>query len=341
MANKDKRAKRAKAKAKQNRISKSKNADPASISSGFEGLELKSLTSEIISNEVPNFDSGIADYLEQFSFDDYAGNEMEIAIKNERSEIYRTIKTYGLKPFMDLISYLQEIGLRDLYQDVQTNNSGYDAVFVQDYDVGLTERILVDDLSQEQYLSIFNDYTNLPKDEKEAFLIEKDEEFGLKFDPEILLEMVINDFKVNPAVEAELIAIANSSELKWYQIANDIKEAGFPHYHALMLPLIKACEYEIGIQLDNDPLGRQLKLIDGNNDNEVTYPCNSCMNSIFNVDHFSCRKLPHKWDHNDEFQGEDVYPFEEIHRKTKEVLGRSINHLKESVIFYGCNSKNC
>jgi len=132
MANKEKRAKRAKLKAKQNRISKSNAAVVPHFNSEFEGLELKTLTSEIISSEVPSFDGDIADYIQQFDSDDYAGNEMVVAIKNESSEIYRTIKTYGMKPFMDLIFYLQEIGLRDLYQDVATNSSGYDAVFVFD-----------------------------------------------------------------------------------------------------------------------------------------------------------------------------------------------------------------
>jgi len=132
MANKEKRAKRAKLKAKQNRVSKSRVAVEPQFNSDFEGLELKTLTSEIISSEVPSFDGEIADYIQQFDSDDYAGSEMVVAIENESSEIYRTIKTYGMKPFMDLIFYLQEIGLRDLYQDVATNSSGYDAVFVFD-----------------------------------------------------------------------------------------------------------------------------------------------------------------------------------------------------------------
>ncbi|GIC77120.1 hypothetical protein [Moritella sp. F3] len=132
MANKEKRSKRAKLKAKQNRISKSNATVVRHLNSKFDALELKALTSEIISSEVPSFDGDIADYIQQFDSDDHAGSEMEVAIKNESSEIYRTIKTYGMKPFVDLIFYLQEIGLRDLYQDVEVNSSGYDAVFVFD-----------------------------------------------------------------------------------------------------------------------------------------------------------------------------------------------------------------
>ncbi|MDI7855102.1 hypothetical protein [Vibrio parahaemolyticus] len=99
---------------------------------------------------------------------------------------------------------------------------------------------------------------------------------------------------------------------------------------------------EVEIQLDNDPLGRQLKLtrdLDGYN-NESNYPCNTCLHGIFNVDHWCCRKLPHGWDEWDQFKGTDVYPFEEINRKAREVLGRPVDYPKEDVIFYGCNAKN-
>ncbi|SGZ09396.1 hypothetical protein [Moritella viscosa] len=248
MANKEKRAKRAKLKAKQNRVSKSRVAVEPQFNSDFESLELKTLTSEVVSNEVPSFDSEIADYLEQFSFDDYAGNEMEVAIKNESAEVYRTIKTYGMKPFMDLIFYLQEIGLRDLYQDVATNSSGYDAVFVLDYEVDLNDLDSLDDLSPEQYQVVFNDYTKTPQHERERFLKKTSEKLGLSFDPEVILEILIAEFKAISTVEPELIAVANSSTLKWYQIANTIRESGFPYYHALMMPLIKECEYETGVE---------------------------------------------------------------------------------------------
>ena len=244
MANKEKRAKRAKIKAKKSRIAKSNNMVNSHFNPALVGSELKTITSEVIGNDVPNFDGEIANYIQQFEADDYAGNEMDIAIKNDNLEIYRTIKTYGMKPFMDLIFFLQEIGLRDLYQDVTINSSGYDAVFIFNKTIA-DDDISFDDLSQEQYQVIYEDYIQKPKVERENFLTRANEKYGLSFDPEQVLEIVIEDFKTNLTNESELLEVANSNTLKWNQIANVINDAGFSNYYELMLPLIKECEYEL------------------------------------------------------------------------------------------------
>ena len=246
MANKEKRAKRAKIKAKENRISKLRDTVRTGFNPSIAKQELKSITTELIGDNVPGFDSEIAKYINIFEVDDYAGNEMDIAILNGSNEVYRTIKTYGMKPFMDLIFFLQGMELRDIYQDVTINSSGYDAVFILDNITIPEDYTSFEDLNLEKYQVIYDDYILKSKDEREHFLTKTAENHGLSFDPEKILEMVIEKFKTNLTDDSELIKVANSSTLKWYQIANIINAAGFSNYYELMTPLIKECEYELG-----------------------------------------------------------------------------------------------
>lgn len=98
---------------------------------------------------------------------------------------------------------------------------------------------------------------------------------------------------------------------------------------------------DIEIRLKDDALGRKFKVVKDTNDYcELDYPCNGCVYSVFNVDHYCCKLLPFGWTEWDEFYGEDVYPFEKIMSRVKLKLNRSIRYPYENVIFYSCGSLN-
>ncbi|WP_318464194.1 hypothetical protein [Photobacterium leiognathi] len=98
---------------------------------------------------------------------------------------------------------------------------------------------------------------------------------------------------------------------------------------------------EIEIRLKDDVLGRKFKVVKGTgNYCELDYPCNGCMHSVFNVDHYCCKLLPFGWTEWYEFYGENVYPYEEIMSSVKSKLHRRIQFPYEDVYFYSCESLN-
>lgn len=98
---KDKRAKRAKKKAKLANINKNKQRQHSGN----------------MPNEILDFGS-IPD-----------STEMKIGIQNDKGQIIDTITTDGLSEFMSEISKYQEMDYIDIYENKETPIDGYDAMF--------------------------------------------------------------------------------------------------------------------------------------------------------------------------------------------------------------------
>ena len=51
-----------------------------------------------------------------------------IGVRNERGDIYRAIKLFGMKQFSDLIEKLRKLGFNDEFAETYGDKEGYDAV---------------------------------------------------------------------------------------------------------------------------------------------------------------------------------------------------------------------
>ncbi|SGZ04083.1 hypothetical protein [Moritella viscosa] len=103
------------------------------------------------------------------------------------------------------------------------------------------------DLSNEKYQVIYDAYIKNPRDKRGDFLSDMSKKYGLCFNPEELLEIIIDEFKENVPSDSELNNVVNSATLRWCEIVDKINEAGFLQYSELMYPIIKECEYETDV----------------------------------------------------------------------------------------------
>lgn len=96
------------------------------------------------------------------------------------------------------------------------------------------------------YGKIYNAYKLAPYSDKQALLREADEKFGLDFDPEEILEMIIDEINEKLFDDDELLEVTKSLYLKWHEVAGKLKAAGFSEQAELMVPAIKECGYDTG-----------------------------------------------------------------------------------------------
>lgn len=57
-----------------------------------------------------------------------AAGRLLIGVCNERGEVYRVIKMFGLQEFVDLIGKFRELGFRDDLAEAHGEKDGFDAV---------------------------------------------------------------------------------------------------------------------------------------------------------------------------------------------------------------------
>lgn len=255
MANKEKRAKRAKVKAKANRVAKRNKTvecDPM-----FDLDEQGYITSKLVGDLVPEFDGRIVDYIKVFDKDGLSTGSMRVAVLNKDSVIYREITAFGMKTFLNLVFFLQKLGLRDIFEHENENNTGFDAAFIlPDQDFIRTLGSLpgqdslecfnqIDLVTPEKYNEIFNDYMQLSEKEMDSFLDNLINTHGMGFDPEELLELLVGNLKSQLENNVELLEIALSPLHKWHEIAIAFKNSGFNDEYTCMIPLIKACGYDM------------------------------------------------------------------------------------------------
>jgi len=96
------------------------------------------------------------------------------------------------------------------------------------------------------YGKIYEAYKLAPYSDKQALLREADEKFGLDFDPEEILEMIIDEINESLSDDDEVLEVTKSLDLKWHEISERLKEAGFVEQAKLMSPAIKECGYDTG-----------------------------------------------------------------------------------------------
>lgn len=96
------------------------------------------------------------------------------------------------------------------------------------------------------YGKIYEAYKLAPYPDKQALLREADEKFGLDFDPEEILEIIIDEINEKLSDDDGLLEVTKSLYLKWNEIAGKLKEAGFSEEAKLMVPAIKECGYDTG-----------------------------------------------------------------------------------------------
>lgn len=94
------------------------------------------------------------------------------------------------------------------------------------------------------YNKIYEAYKSVPYSDKQLLLREADDKFGLDFDPEEILEMIIDEVNENLSDNDELLKVTKSLYLKWHEIAKKVEEAGFVDQAKLMIPAIKECGYD-------------------------------------------------------------------------------------------------
>lgn len=94
------------------------------------------------------------------------------------------------------------------------------------------------------YGKIYQAYKSVPYSEKQLLLREADEKFGLDFDPEEILEMIIDEINENLSDNDELLKVTKSLYLKWHEIARKVEDASFIDQAMLMIPAIKECGYD-------------------------------------------------------------------------------------------------
>ncbi|MDU8351097.1 hypothetical protein RYA05_04205 [Pseudomonas syringae pv. actinidiae] len=67
--------------------------------------------------EVGPHDDKISAIYHEHSGDDFGGNEMTIAIQNEKGEVYRSFTVEGMSNYMGTATKLWGLGLIDLHRD--------------------------------------------------------------------------------------------------------------------------------------------------------------------------------------------------------------------------------
>ena len=57
-----------------------------------------------------------------------AARRLLIGVRNERGDVYRAIKVFGMKKFSDLIENFRKLGFDDEFAETYGDKEGYDAV---------------------------------------------------------------------------------------------------------------------------------------------------------------------------------------------------------------------
>lgn len=57
-----------------------------------------------------------------------ASRRLLIGVRNERGDVYRVIKVFGMKEFSDLIEKFRKLGFNDEFAEAYGDKEGYDAV---------------------------------------------------------------------------------------------------------------------------------------------------------------------------------------------------------------------
>ena len=57
-----------------------------------------------------------------------AATRFLIGVRNERGDVYRVIKVFGMKEFSDLIEKFRKLGFNDEFAETYGDKEGYDAV---------------------------------------------------------------------------------------------------------------------------------------------------------------------------------------------------------------------
>ncbi len=57
-----------------------------------------------------------------------AARRLLIGVRNERGDVYRAIKVFGIKEFSDLIEKFRKVGFNDELAETYGDKEGYDAV---------------------------------------------------------------------------------------------------------------------------------------------------------------------------------------------------------------------
>ena len=108
------------------------------------------------------------------------------------------------------------------------------------------ERPTILKLTEAQYNEIFFEYKKLSSfEERIEFLLKKDQEFGLSFDPEEILELCVDEILVNEPVENQFHSVLRSADLRWIEIVRYIEESKYINYGSIMRPAIQACGYAL------------------------------------------------------------------------------------------------
>jgi len=77
---------------------------------------------------IPEFDLKITDFLNKKSIQGDQGN-MVTAIQNEKKNVYRIIHTDGLDQYINLVTFLADLGLDDRLAESMESKNGYDSFF--------------------------------------------------------------------------------------------------------------------------------------------------------------------------------------------------------------------
>lgn len=107
----------------------------------------------------------------------------------------------------------------------------------------LRDKINEENLDHKPILPLYKDLPT--KAEREKLLDDYDKKYGSDFDPEELLELIVDEIKNNYEVDRKFQSILDSLDLRWHQIQTEIKKRGFSSHAELMTPLIAACGFDL------------------------------------------------------------------------------------------------
>lgn len=91
-------------------------------------------------------------------------------------------------------------------------------------------------------------YTLYKKSDGEArckILENADQEYGGNFDPEVVLDMIVEELLDQHSKDIDFSEIINDLDLKWWQIQESVFNKGLEEHARMMTPLIEACGYEL------------------------------------------------------------------------------------------------
>ncbi len=87
------------------------------------------LKTKLTKEEIPSYDIEIAEFIRTESFKEKNGHKMVIGIENQNKQIYRVVETTGFGDFMEMLSFLFDLGMTDILEQKLSSVGGYDARF--------------------------------------------------------------------------------------------------------------------------------------------------------------------------------------------------------------------